>query len=97
MSHSICLQSNLLILSTKKMTYVFMQQIISLSNIWKDCEAQLNFSGPWQNISTLWHYLLLQLYKTLPYLSNLASPTLTLPGALTLPLQGALALAQFFT
>ena len=28
--------------------------------------AQLNFSGPWENISTLWEYVLFQLYKTLP-------------------------------
>ena len=33
--------------------------------------AQLNFSGPWENVSTLWQYLLLHLYKTLP---NLALP-----------------------
>ena len=32
--------------------------------------AQLNFSGPWENISTLWQYLLLlQFYKTLPNLT----------------------------
>ena len=30
--------------------------------------AQLNFSGLWENISTLWQYLLLQLYKTIPNL-----------------------------
>ena len=29
--------------------------------------AQLNFSGPWENISALWQYLLLQLHKTLPH------------------------------
>ena len=27
--------------------------------------AQLIFSGPWENISTLWQYLFSQLYKTL--------------------------------
>jgi len=32
----------------------------------KNVLAAPNFSGPWQNISTIWHYLLLQLYKTLP-------------------------------
>jgi len=27
--------------------------------------AQLNFSGPWENVIKLWQYLLLQLYRTL--------------------------------
>jgi hypothetical protein len=42
-----------------------------------DDPAQLNFSGPWENISTLWQYLLLQLYKTLP--------NLTLPDQFSIP------------
>ena len=39
--------------------------------------AKLNFSGPWENISTLWQYLFLQLYKTLP--------NLTLPDQFSIP------------
>ena len=39
--------------------------------------AQLNFSGPWENISTFWQYLLLQLNKTLP--------NLTLPYQFSIP------------
>ena len=57
-------------------------------------KAQLNFSDPWENISTLWQYLLLQLYKTLP---NLTLPNqLSIPfpnpagGTLTLALLGAI-------
>ena len=32
-------------------------------------KAQLNFSGPWENINTLCQYLFLQRYKTLPHLT----------------------------
>ena len=39
--------------------------------------AQLNFTGPWKNISTLWQCLFLQLYKTLHYL--------TLPDQFSIP------------
>ena len=39
--------------------------------------ALLNFSGPWENISTVWQNLLLQLYKTLP--------NLTLPDQISIP------------
>ncbi len=31
--------------------------------------AQVNFSGPWENIQTLWQSLLLPLKKTLPNLT----------------------------
>ena len=40
-------------------------------------KAQLNFSGPLENISTLWQYFLLQFYKT--------SPNLTLPDQMSIP------------
>ena len=57
--------------------------------------AQLNFSGPWEIVGTLWQYLLLQIYKTLPNLTLLnqfsipfpvwATFNLALPGSI-LPL-----------
>ncbi len=46
--------------------------------------AQVNVSGPWENILTMWHSCncyLNKTYLTLPYLKNLVSLTLNLPGA----------------
>ena len=37
------------------------------------------FTGPWENILTLWQYLKFY-YFNLPYLTNLEPPSLTLPA-----------------
>jgi hypothetical protein len=51
------------------------------------------FSGPWEHFLALWQYFKIILFQitnktnlTWPYLTNLTSPSLTLPGAMKDPL-----------
>ena len=70
------------------MNFVLLYKLSFKSNI----KVQLNFSGPWENISILWQYLQLQLNKTLPNITLPDQFSITCPNpardSLTLALPG---------